>query len=184
MLARVYFTAGAHPTRWNEFRRYGPTNARFDHHLPDAQGQAREQQRAVLYCADSAITCLAEVFQQTRRIDRVRNAPWLAVFELQRPLKLLDLSGTYPTRVGASMAINTGSRVRAREWARSFYETHADLQGVYYASSMNANQGAIALNDRAPAAVAEHPRFNRALADDALLDVLKHAAAALGYGLR
>lgn len=184
VLARVYFTAGAHPTRWNEFRRYGPTNARFDHHLPDAHGQARDQQRAVLYCAGNAITCLAEVFQQTRRIDRVRNAPWLAVFELQRPLKLLDLSGSYPTRVGASMAINTGSRVRAREWARSFYEAHADLQGVYYASSMHANQGAIALNDRAPAAVAGHPRFNRALADDTLLDVLKHAAAALGYGLR
>jgi hypothetical protein len=184
VLARVYFSAGAHPTGWNQFRRFGPTNARFDHHLPDAHGQARVQQRAVLYCATNATTCLAEVFQQTRRIDRVRAAPWLAVFELQRPLQLLDLSGAYPTRAGASMAINSGSRVRAREWARSFYEAYGGLQGVYYPSSMHANQGALALNDRAPAAVAEHPRFNRALADDALLDVLKHAAAALAYGLR
>jgi hypothetical protein len=184
VLARVYFSAGLHPVRWNEFRRYGPTNARFDHHLPDAQGQARVQERAVLYGAGNATTCLAEVFQQTRRIDRVRDAPWLAVFELRRPLKLLDLSGTYPTRVGASMAINTGSRVRARAWARCFHEAFDDLQGIYYASSMHANQGAIALNERALQAVAEHPRFNRALADDALLDVLKHAAAELGYGLR
>lgn len=184
VLARVYFTGGAHPTRWNELRRYGPTNARFDHHLPDAQGQAQVQERAVLYCAANATTCLAEVFQQTRRIDRVRNAPWLSVFELQRPLKLLDLSSAFPTRVGASMAINTGSRVRAREWARSFYAAYDDLHGIYYASSMHANQGAIALNDRAPQAIADHPRFNRALADDALVDVLKNAAAALGYGLR
>ena len=82
------------------------------------------------------------------------------------------------------MAINTGSRVRAREWALRFYEAFDDLQGIYYASSMHANQGAIALNERALHAVADHPRFNRALADDALLDVLKHAAVALGYGLR
>jgi len=184
VLARVYFNAGAYPTRWDEFRRYGPTNARFDHHLPDALGQAQLQQRSVLYCAGNGKTCLAEVFQQTRRIDRVRDAPWLAVFELRQPLRLLDLSAAYATRVGASMAINTGSRVRAREWALRFYEAFDDLQGIYYASSMHANQGAIALNDRALHAVADHPRFNRALADDALLDVLKHAAVALGYGLR
>jgi len=184
VLARVYFSGGLHATRWNEFRRWGPTNSRFDHHLPDAKGQARLQQRSMLYCAVDGTTCMAEVFQQTRRIDRVRDAPWLAVFELRQPLRLLDLSAAYATRVGASMAINTGSRVRAREWAQRFYEAFDDLQGIYYASSMHANQGAIALNERALHAVAEHPMFNRALADDALLDVLKHAAVALGYGLR
>lgn len=186
VLARVYFTAGDYATRWNEFRRYGPTNARFDHHLPDGKGQAAVQDRSVLYCAGNAMTCLAEVFQQTRRIDRVRSAPWLAVFELQRAVKLLDLTGAYATRVGASMAINTGSRVRAREWAQRFYEAFDDLHGIYYGSSMHANQSAVALNDRAEQAqaLAAHPRFNRALADDALLDVLKRAAAALDYGLR
>jgi len=51
---------------------------------------------------------------------------------------------------------------------------------------VHANQPAVALNDRVekPGVLAPHPRFNRALADDGLLDVLKHAAAALGYGLR
>ena len=186
VLARIYFTGGAHTTRWNEFRRYGPTNARFDHHLPLRDGQAWVQQRSVLYCASNAMTCFAEVFQQTRRIDRVRDAPWLAVFELQQAVTLLDLSGTYPTRVGASMAINSGSRVRAREWAQRFYEAFDDLHGICYASSMHANQSSVALNDRAQGmqALSAHPRFNRALADDALLDAQKHAAAALGYGLR
>jgi len=186
VLARVYFSGGAHPTRWSEFRQYGPTNARFDHHLLDKRGEPWIQERSVLYCARNAVTCFAEVFQQTRRIDRVRDAPWLAIFKLQRAVRLLDLTGTYPTRVGASMAINTGSRVRAREWTQCFYEAYDDSHGIYYASSMHANQPAIVLNDRAETskALPAHPRFNRALADDALLNVLKHTAAALGYGLR
>ena len=84
------------------------------------------------------------------------------------------------------MAINTGSRVRAREWTQCFYEAYDDSHGIYYASSMHANQPAIVLNDRAETtkALPAHPRFNRAPADDALLNVLKHTAAALGYGLR
>jgi hypothetical protein len=186
VLARVYFSADTSPTRWNDFRKYGPTNARFDHHLLDKRGESYVQERSILYCAGSAVTCLSEVFQQTRRIDRVRSAPWLAVFELQRAVRLLDLTGTYPTQVGASMAINGGSRVRAREWAQRFYGAYDDLQGIYYASSMHANKPAVALNDRAEKAqtLPAHPRFNRALADDALLDVLKHAASELGYGLR
>jgi hypothetical protein len=185
VLARVYFTAGPYPTRWNEFRRYGPINARFDHHLPDRVGQPREQERAILYCATSAVTCLAEVFQETRRIDRARRAPWLAVFRLECDLELMDLTATYPTRAGASMAINSGSRARARAWARAWYDAFPGVQGIRYASSMHANEPAIALTDRAEqlAPLRGHPDFNRALADDALLDVLKHAAARLGYGL-
>jgi RES domain len=186
LLARVYFTASAHPTGWNEFRHYGPTNARFDHHLAVGDGEAQVQKRSTLYAAANAVTCIAEVFQETRRVDRVRRAPWLAVFPLERTLQLLDLTGAYATRVGASMAINTGPRARAREWAQRFYEAFDDLHGIYYASSMHANEPAIALNDRAEQAQAlpPHPSFNRALADDAVLDVLKHAAAVLGYGLR
>lgn len=185
-LARVYFTGGAHPTRWDVFRRFGPTNARYDHHLPDAAAAATEQDRSVLYAATDASTGLAEVFQHTRRIDRVRDAPWLVIFALRKPLLLLDLSGSYPTRCGASMAINTGPRARARAWAQRFYDQHDRLHGLYDASSMHANKPAIVLTDRAAAkgALPPHPQFNRALADDLLLDVLKHAAADLGYGLR
>lgn len=186
VLARVYFAGGAHPTRWDAFRTYGPTLARYDHHLPDETARAVEQARSVLYAATDARTCLAEVFQHTRRIDRVRNAPWLAVFMLRKAVRLLDLTGTYPTRCGASMAINTGPRSRARVWARRFYDEHRDLHGLFYASSMHANQPAIVLTDRAAAlgVLPMHPQFNRALGDDLLLDVLKRAAAYLRYGLR
>ena len=183
MLARVYFSAGEHPTRWNEFRHFGPTHARFDHHLADAQRGASTQDRSILYCARAAATCFAEVFQDSRKINRTRRTPWLAVFALTRDVKLLDLTGNYPTRAGASMAINTGHRGRARAWARAFYAAYPALHGIYYASSMNGNQPAITLNDRAQGCLPPYPEFNRALADDALLDVLKHSARDLGYGL-
>lgn len=185
VLARVYFTAGDHATRWNEFRHYGPTNARFDHHLPDRRGEPQVQDRSILYCATAADTCLAEVFQETRRINRTRRAPWLAVFALARDVQLLDLTGAYPTRAGASMAISTGHRGRARSWARCFYEAYPDLEGIRYASSMHANEPAVALNDRGERSgcLPSHPELNRALSDDALLDVLKHSADRLGYGL-
>jgi hypothetical protein len=185
-VARVYFTAGEHPTGWNEFRRYGPLlNARFDHHLRGARGDAFAQDRSILYGAAAADTCFAEVFQETRRINRTRRAPWLAVFALRRDVTLLDLTGAFPTRVGASMAINNGNRARAREWAKAFYAAYDTIQGIYYPSSMNGNEPAVALTDRAERSgcLPEHPDLNRALADDVLLDVLKHSAERLGYGL-
>jgi hypothetical protein len=184
-LARVYFTGGEYPTRWNEFRHYGPTAARFDHHLSAARGEPVSQARSILYCATAADTCLAEVFQETRRINRTRRAPWLAVFVLQTDVHLLDLTGAFPTRVGASMAISTGSRARARDWAKIFYEAYDALQGIYYPSSMNGNQPAVALTDRAEQfdCLPQYPDLNRALADDVLLDILKWSAAGLGYGL-
>lgn len=84
------------------------------------------------------------------------------------------------------MAIHSGSRGRARAWARDLYEAYPEAQGILYAASMHGGRAAFALNERAlqrrlfPA----HPLFHRALADDALLDTLKHAASDLGYALR
>lgn len=184
-LARVYFTGGDHPARWNEFRHYGPTTARFDHHVVDARGEPLTQERSVFYCAAAADTCFAEVFQETRRINRTRRAPWLAIFVLRLDVDLLDLTGTFPTRIGASMAMNAGNRARAREWAKAFYDAYETLQGLYYPSSMNGNEPAVALTDRAEqlGCLPEYPDLNRALADDALLDVLKHSASKLGYRL-
>jgi hypothetical protein len=51
---------------------------------------------------------------------------------------------------------------------------------------MNGGAPAFALNERAlrGALFPPHPLFHRALADDVMLDPLKHAAQALGYALR
>lgn len=185
-LARVYYAGGRHPTAWNAFRYVGPVNARWDDQVADLHGAAQFQERGIYYAARDAKTCLAEAFQQTRRVDRAIQAPWLVVFETVSPLRLLDLTGDFATRMGASMAIHSGSRERARRWARDLYEAFADIQGIQYASSMSGGAAAVALNERAleeplfPA----RPLFHRALADDVMLDPLKHAAQALGYALR
>ena len=142
--------------------------------------------RGIYYAARDAKTCLAEAFQATRRIDRVFQAPWLVVFETLADLKLLDLMGDFATRVGASIAIHSGSRGRARGWARDLCEAYPEIQGILYAAPMHGGQHAIALNGRAlkEPFFPTHPLFHRALADDVMLDPLKHAARGLGYALR
>jgi hypothetical protein len=183
-LARIYFAAGPHPTRWNQFRSFGPTDTRWDHHLPNVHGVAVEQDRSILYCAPDIDTCAAEVFQATRRIDRTRNAPWLVVFALREAVTLLDLRGKFATKMGASTAIHSGPRSRARAWARELYEAYPDIQGLYYGSSMNGHAPAVALNDRARQAMPEQPEFHRALNDDMLVETLQQIALRLSYGLR
>ena len=183
-LARVYFAAGNHPSRWSGFRSFGPIDARWDHHLPDARGSAITQSRAILYCAPDIDTCVAEVFQATRRIDRTRGAPWLVVFALRKPVTLLDLRGTFATTMGASTAINSGSRSRARAWARDLYDAYEEVQGIHYGSSMNGHAPAVALNERAHSAMPRLPLFHRALNDDMLVDILRRIALRLSYGLR
>lgn len=171
---------------WNAFRYFGPVNARWDHHLPNAEGESKVQDRGIHYTATNAKTCLAETFQCTRRIDRAFQAPWLVVFETFSPLRVLDLTGDFATRMGASLAIHSGNRRRARGWARDLFEAFNDIQGILYSSSMNGGAPAFALNERALqlALFAPHPLFHRALSDDVMLDPLKHAAQALGYVLR
>lgn len=183
-LARIYFAAGSHPSRWALFRSFGPVDARWDHHVPDGRGSGAEQSRAILYCAPDIDTCVAELFQATRRIDRARAAPWLVTFALREPVTLLDLRGTFATTIGASTAIRSGPRSRTRAWARELYEAYPNVQGVHYGSSMNGHAPAIALNERALAAMPLLPLFHRALNDDMLVDILQHIALRLSYGLR
>jgi hypothetical protein len=185
-LARVYYVRSPYLQSWDQFRYFGPLYSRWDHHVLDAAGNPRAQAPGIYYAAADAKTCLAEAFQVTRRIDRVFQAPWLVVFETLATLKLLDLTGDFATRMGASMAIHSGSRRRARGWARDLYQAYPEIQGILYSASMHGGRPAMALNERAlkeplfPA----HPLFHRALADDVMVDALKHAARELGYALR
>ena len=163
---------------WNQLRSHGPVaSGRFDHHEPPP----RTQQRAILYAAAEGPTCLAEVFQDTRVVARQHNEPWIVAFALEAQLALLDLTGSWPTRAGASMAIHTGPRPRAQRWARAIYAAYPAVQGILYSSSMNAGRPALALFERAQPALPAHPRLNRALAEAPLLVPIANAAARLGY---
>jgi hypothetical protein len=136
-----------------------------------------------LYAARDATTCLAEVFQATRVVDRAAGQPWLAVFRLLTDVVVLDLTGPWPTQAGASMAINSGPRPRARRWSQAIHAAYPAVGGLLYASSMHANQAALAIYERSQQALPAAPLFHRALADPALLPRLNHAATRLGYRL-
>ena len=180
---RVYFRAGQYPTRWNDFRYVGPAaTARFDHHEGDSP---TPQNRGVLYVAADAISCFAEVFQRTRVIGRRHAMPALVAFETATPLQLLDLTGSFATRAGASMGLITGPRSVGRTWARAFYEAWPDLAGLRYPPGMYANRTQFVFNERArtPDVLPERPVFHHELRDPALLPVLKGIAAELGYAL-
>ncbi len=182
-LWRIYFRGGSHPATWDQMRHYGPLeNARFDHHLDPS----KVQDRGIIYAAtrdDAIATCVAEVFQDTRLVDTRRNEPWLAAFTLMEDVALLNLTGKWPTRARASANINSGQRPRCRRWSRVIYDAYPDLEGLYYASSMNGNEPAVAIYERASNALPRSPVLNRPLSDAPLLIPLKRITAELGYDL-
>ena len=183
-LTRIYFMGGEYPGAWNGFRRFGPTASRWDHHRPDERGRPRVQSRGMLYAAvgpEAVPTCLAEVFQQRRIVDRRVGRPALVGFELAAALTLLDLTGRFVTRLGASTAIHSGPRPKARRWSRALYEAYPDVHGILYCSSMNGNAPSVALFERAADALPDAPNVHRLLDDPALTAVVQIAASECGY---
>lgn len=184
-LWRIYRAGGLYSSRWNEFRYFGPASGRFDHHRRDLVTPfgASHQHRGVIYLADSALTCIAEVFQENRLIDCHFNSPRLVSFNLVRAPRLLDLTGRWPTLAGASMLISAGNHPSAQRWAKAIYECYPDIEGIAYGSSMNANQPCVALFERARDALPPLFHSDRALADPNLRRRLLVAAEKLGYRL-
>ena len=181
---RIYRRGGEHPTRWNTLRFHGPTNARFDHHLPNDLGEAQSQDRGILYLGGDALTCLAEVYQENREIDPNDRHPWLVSFRFEAALEVLDLTGTFPVQAGGSMKLVSGPRTFAQNWARGFWETWPNIDGLYYLSSMT-NRPALALFERAldKHPFPETPLFHRSLNDPLLQVPIQEACKEIGYRL-
>lgn len=178
LVARIYAREGRYPSTWNGFRFTGPVaSARFDHHVEG-------EQRGVLYGARSITTCVAEVFQATRMVDRSTDDRCLTAFPVARALRLLDLTGDWPTRAGASQALTSGPRGRARAWARSIYEAYPRVEGLWYPSSMHGGHPALVLFERASDALAADREIDVPLSHPGLLPELVRAANALGYLIR
>ncbi|HLS67761.1 MAG TPA: RES family NAD+ phosphorylase [Kiloniellales bacterium] len=182
-VARIYFRAGRHPTTWNQFRYFGPTSARFDHHLPDSQGAPRISQRGIIYGAEILLTCCAEVFQLSRMIDRAGGAPWLVIFSPARPLRLLNVAGFWATRAKTSTLLNNGPKGLCRAWAQEIYRSFPHLDGIAYASSMAGHAPAFALFERAGDALPMHPLFNQSLDHPGLEAPLYNVAYRIGYNV-
>jgi hypothetical protein len=139
--------------------------------------------RKILYSAELGPTAIAEVFQKTRTIDRTKDIPWIVAFEITRSVKLLCLRRTWPTRAGASMAINSGPRPRARRWSQIIYEAYPEAEGLWYSSSMHGDNPAAAFYERAISSLPQFPILHKPLSDPGLLTLLQNVAFDLTYGL-
>ncbi len=181
LLFRLYLCGGEHPGSWDGFRSFRPlASARFDHHPPP---QGNHPNLGILYAATEVKTCVAEVFQNTRNINLRRREPWLVGFELARAVRLLTLLGNWPTRMGASTEISSGRRDVVRGWPRDIRAAYPDLDGIIYASSMNAPREALALYERGASALPTRPSLHEPLAHPGLRADLERFKDDLGYGL-
>jgi RES domain len=181
VLWRIHATTGEHVVPWNRLRHFGPLpGCRFEPHDPPPH----EQAAGVLYLAIDVATCVAEVYQGTRTVNRVDRSPYLTGLRLTRTVALLDLAGTWPTRAGASQSINsTGRRDVTSGWARSIHQAFPDLDGLWHPSSMNAGQPCVTLFEPAGNALPAEAEVSLPLAHPALADPLAVVANALGYRL-
>ncbi|HET6502628.1 MAG TPA: RES family NAD+ phosphorylase [Amycolatopsis sp.] len=163
-LVRIFTAHGPHPQWWNTFRHTGPLpHGRFDPHRPGKGGTpVTDPDNGVLYFGLSVRTSVAEVFQGTSVVDRKTRGPRLLVVRPTRTLRVLDLAGLWPTRVGASQEISSGPKKITQAWARAIRATFAELDGLLYRSSMDGGGPAVCLWD--PPAGAALP-----LAPDVLL---------------
>ncbi|GAB3474780.1 RES family NAD+ phosphorylase [Amycolatopsis cihanbeyliensis] len=147
-LVRIFTAHGNHPQRWNTFRYTGPLpHGRFDPQPPRRGSAVTDPGNGVLYFGLSVRTSIAEVFQTTSTIDRKNRGPRLVVVRPARTLRLLDLSGLWPTRVGASQEISSGPKKITQAWARAIRAAFGDLDGLWYRSSMDGGDPAICLWD-------------------------------------
>lgn len=178
VLWRAHRTTGEHVPAWNALRTFGPLpSMRWDPHPGSQPGPHAE---GVVYAATEVATALAEVFQTTRVIDTRAGAPRLTAWKPVRPLRLLDLSGTWLIRNGASAALLSAPRSTCRRWACAIHAAWPRLDGLAAPSTMTGGTTVVlwgAAADSIPAA----PAFSRPLAHPLVWSTAQAAAGKIGY---
>lgn len=110
--------------------------------------------------------------------SRVRH--WASV---TRPVELLDLTGAWATRAGASQLISSGPRPRAQKWARQIAAAWPQMDGVWYRSSMLGGGYCAALWSPAADAMPNRPVLSVPLSHAALWRPLALICEQIGYRL-
>lgn len=180
-LFRIHTVRGRHPMQWDELREFGPLHQmRWDPQLPPA---GLHPGVGVAYCATDPTTAFAEVFQSRRVIRTNPNQALTAWFPV-RELRLLDLTGMWATRNGASASLHAAPRSTCRAWAQKIYATglagELQLDGLYVPSTMTLSPMVVlfggAGNSFPPA-----PRLSTLLSTSSARLLAVKAAKALGW---
>jgi hypothetical protein len=185
VFTRIHDLEGPRPSQWSQFRYWGPTRSRFDHH---PEPSTHHPDRGVMYLTtgtDALTTALAEKFQDPNSqrmgpVNRVVRRPTATVFATIESLTLLDLRSGWITRAGGNQAIMTGPRPPAQEWARAIYAAYPDIHGVVYGSSIWGPGTCVAVWERGLHAIPTAPLVSRSLLDPYLDLPVRNAVAALG----
>ncbi|MFM9462622.1 RES family NAD+ phosphorylase [Streptomyces scabiei] len=201
IVGRIYRRGGDHPTTWDKFRNYGaiPGTGRFDHHpLPAHRDHNRH---AVLYGSlddrecSILTTCLLECFPEW--VNRSMGQPHFVIFQLTRPVYLLNLRSRWLKRCGGNGAIFDGDHVMSERWSREIYlhyrnrngrlidssgvEQNITLDGLYYRSSSEVpGATCIALYETAKSAIPTNPLTDIPLSDSSLDNTLDSVCPPVG----
>lgn len=181
-LFRLHRVFGRHPSRWNEFRTFGPiTNCRWDPH-PEPAGECPE--RGVLYAAGDPTTALAEFFQAHRMI-RLTDSVMITGWKPTRPLRLLDMSTNWPIRNKAGRALSHAPRSTSRAWARAIIAQVPDNDdGLVSDSTLTGRpSSAFALWPTSANSFPTDPEMSLPLDSPALSAVIAKAAEEINYAI-
>lgn len=137
--------------RWN-----GP-RMRFDHQHGQGLGRvpSDDPERAVYYASwsdspsEAFSSCLVEVFGDTGIVETANR--WIAMPELSRAHRLLDLRGRGAMRAGTNAAAAKCPYHQSQPWSCHFYETletYGCLDGLFYSNAHN-DEPALVLYERA-----------------------------------
>lgn len=157
---------------------WGPRRERMRFDAPDdAYG--------VLYAANDDFGAFVEVFGHrtgVRAVDvtevRSRDLSWL---HATRPLRLVELTGSGLTRLGADGRIFAGDYGPARAWARALHDHPDQPDGLLYAARHDETRLCVAIFDRARIALTEEWRGN--LGDPLLAARIAELLDHYGFGL-
>lgn len=180
---RIHKTGGAYPTAWNDYRSFGPLRGmRWDPHPPGPP--ADNPDYAVLYAASDLETCLAEVFQVAERIDTTGARPYATAWFPTRPLRLLDLTGDWPMRMGAAHALLSAPRSTCRNWAHAIWSASQastlPIDGLQVRSTVNGKDMPV-LFASSRAALTAAPAFTSPLGGPKVLTLVDNFATLCGW---
>jgi hypothetical protein len=112
-----------------------------------------EQRYGVLYAGSDEHCAFIETFGH---ITGLRTVGWgdvqryaLCRIVIDRPLQLVDLTGSGLAQLGADARLFAGEYATAQQWSRAFYKHPAQPDGVYYPSRHDPSRQCLALFDRA-----------------------------------
>lgn len=180
-LFRIHATSGRHPSRWNQFRHWGPTSSRWDPHpLPPGEHPGH----GVLYTAVDTSTAFGEIFQEGRIIDLQGDDRYLTGWQPARELVLLDLTDTWPLRNGATADLSSAEKDTCRTWARAVH-TELSVAGPridgLYSTSTITGRPVVTLYRRSIDSLPTAPQLARELGHDDLVAIVEKAMEDTGF---